>query len=106
MGDERPSITVLVWTCEGTACAYGFVEALTPTEALMALSEPLRPGDLFRFLVINRASRSSSTRFGRVTSTRHAFNPVEELAAECQIQWAGGSVGEASAGATLEEGAA
>lgn len=107
MGDERLSVTVLVWTREGPACAYGVVETLTTTDTLMALSEPLRPGDLFQFLLIDRTHRTSSRRFGRVTSTRHAINPDEELTAECQVQWvAAGVADEPPAAEAGKEGAA
>ena len=89
--DEQSSISVFVWTCDGAARAYGVVETVTSREALMVLSEALKTGDVFQFLVLNHTDRTALERFGMITSTRHALNPDEALRAECKVKWVSAS---------------
>lgn len=66
---------------------YGVLEALTHDDALMVVSVPLKVGDTYRYLLIDHTNGMVAQRFGKVLSTRHAFNEDEELPAECRVQW-------------------
>jgi hypothetical protein len=87
MRNARLCTTVSVFTRSGAAKGYGALESLTQDDALMVVSAPLKVGDTYRYLLIDHTSGMVTHRFGKVLSTRYAFNDDEELPAECRVQW-------------------
>jgi len=83
--------SVYISTLAHDPVAVGVVERLTPEGALISITAPLQQGDTLRvFLIDHKHPPEQVERHAQVQWVREAFNPEDELIAECQVRWVGG----------------